>query len=49
MIHYGLTAGLSYTEMRRMPPGQILDLYFMRLAYDDQEHGIKRTKNKIYD
>lgn len=49
MISFGLTAGLSYSEMRRMPPGQIIDLYFYRQAYDDQQHGIRREKEKIYD
>ena len=35
--------------MRRMTPGLICDLYVMRLRYDDEEHGIKRQRNKRYD
>lgn len=49
MLHYGLTAGLTYSEMGRMPPGLVCDLYVMRLRYDDEEHGIKRKKQTIYD
>ena len=49
IIHYGLTAGLSYHEMGRMPPGLVCDLYIMRQAYDDDEHGVSRPKDKIYD
>lgn len=49
ILHYGLTAGLTYTEMRKLTPGLICDLYIMRLRYDDEEHGIRRQKNKIYD
>lgn len=49
IIHYGLTAGLRYSEMGLLPPGLIIDLYVMRLRYDDMEHGIRRKKEKIYD
>ena len=49
VIHYGLTAGLKFDEMGRLPPGLVCDLYVMRLAYDDAEHGIRRVKDKIYD
>ena len=42
MIHWGLVAGLTYTEMRRMKPGLIVDCYVWRRAYDDDQHGIKR-------
>jgi hypothetical protein len=49
VLHYGLTAGLTYTEMGTMPPGLICDLYVMRLRYDDEEHGIKRRRQQIYD
>ena len=48
-VHYALTAGLTYTEALKMPPGLICDLYVMRLNYDDEEHGIRRQKNQIYD
>lgn len=42
MIHWGLVAGLTYTEMGEMSPGMIVDLYIWRRTYDDQQHGIKR-------
>ena len=42
MIHWGLIAGLSYTEMGDMPPGMIVDFYIWRQAYDDEQSGIKR-------
>lgn len=49
MIHYGLTAGLTFSEMHRMAPGLVCDLYVYRMRYDDQQHGIRRKKEKIYD
>jgi len=49
VLHYGLVAGLTYSEQHRLPPGLIMDLYVMRLKYDDMEHGIKRKKETIYD
>ena len=42
MIHWGLVAGLTYTEMGDMTPGMIVDMYIWRRKYDDQQHGIKR-------
>lgn len=42
MIHWGLVAGLTFTEMHEMPPGMILDMYIWRRTYDDEQHGIKR-------
>lgn len=33
---YGLIAGLTYTEMREMLPGFILDAFVRRLKYDTQ-------------
>lgn len=32
-----------------MAPGLILDLYLFSREYDDEQHGIKREKNKIFD
>ena len=32
-----------------MPPGMICDLYVMRQRYDDEQHGIRRKKETIYD
>ncbi len=49
LISYGLISGLTYTEMRRMAPGKICDMYVYRLRYDDMEHGIRRKKETIYD
>lgn len=42
MIHWGLVAGLTYTEMMDMTPGMIMDLYVWRRTYDDEQHGIRR-------
>lgn len=42
LIGYGLIAGLTYSEVLKSPPGAVLDWYFMRLKYDDQQHGVKR-------
>ena len=49
LIHYGLAAGLQYSDMHHMPPGLICDLYVMRQAYDDDQHGIRRKRQTIYD
>lgn len=49
MIHYGLIAGLTYTEMHRMAPGLVCDLYVLRLRYDDMENGIKRATRQMFD
>ena len=38
----GLTAGLSLTEINRMKPGAVLDLFIYRRNYDDVMHGIVR-------
>ncbi len=48
-IHYGLTSGLTYTEMHTMAPGLVCDLYVLRQRYDDEQHRIRRKSNKIYD
>ena len=42
MIHWGLVAGLTYSEMCEMSPGMIVDMYIWRRAYDAQQHGIRR-------
>ncbi len=42
MIHWGLVAGLTYTEMGEMSPGMILDEYIWMRACHDEQHGIKR-------
>ena len=38
-----MIAGLSWTETRAARPGAMLDLFVLRRAYDDEQHGIKRT------
>ena len=42
LIGYGLIAGLTIREIMRTPPGVVLDWYFMRVRFEDQQHGIKR-------
>jgi len=34
MVSYGLTAGLTRTEIDRMKPGEIMDLYYYRREHD---------------
>lgn len=41
---FGLIAGITYTETRSMTPGELCDYYIQRQAYDDQQHGIKRSE-----
>lgn len=38
----GLTAGLSLSEIHRMKPGAVTDLFIYRRNYDDVMHGIIR-------
>lgn len=45
----GLIAGLSLTEMGRLLPGMVIDLYVLRQRYDDQQHGIKRKAKEDSD
>lgn len=42
MVHYGLVAGLAFSELGPLPPGLVCDLYVLRQRYDDQQHGIRR-------
>lgn len=37
---YGIIAGLSYTECRRLRPGFILDMFLQRHKYD-QAHTVR--------
>lgn len=47
---WGLIAGVSITEQRELRPGLLLDLYVLRRAYDDEQHGITRgTKDDDHD
>ena len=41
---YALIAGVNWPEAERMAPGFIMDLYLARRAYDDDQHGIRRTR-----
>ena len=42
MAGYGLIAGLSWTEMRDMLPGEVMDCYLSRREYDDAHFGVRR-------
>lgn len=44
LVAFGLIAGLALPEMGGLAPGFICDLYVYRQRYDDQQHGIRRTK-----
>lgn len=41
-IGYALIAGLTRGEALTMEPGEIMDIYGQRQAYDDDMHGIRR-------
>ena len=45
VVSYGLTAGLSYSEMQDLEPGFVLDCFILRRNYDDLMHGIRRGEN----
>jgi hypothetical protein len=42
VIGYGLVAGLTFTEMQDMMPGEILDYFIYRRNYDDVRFGTER-------
>ena len=44
-----MIAGVSLTEQKTLTPGFLLDLYVLRRAYDDEQHGIKRGDNDDHD
>ena len=46
---WGMIAGVSLTEQRALNPGFLLDLYVLRRAYDDEQHGIKRGEEDDHD
>lgn len=48
-IAYGLVAGLGLSEMQSLAPGMICDLYIYRMRYDDEQHGIKRARQRCAD
>ena len=41
---WGLVAGIPLAEQEHLAPGLVLDCFWARQQYDDQEHGIKRKK-----
>ena len=41
---YGLIAGIPIGEARRMEPGFVMDMYWMRGMYDARMSGIKTAK-----
>lgn len=40
---------MSLTEQKELQPGFLLDLYVLKRAYDDEQHGIKRGDNDDHD
>lgn len=45
----GLRAGLRWPDLGRMPPGLVCDLFIYAQRYDDEQHGVRRKKEKIFD
>jgi hypothetical protein len=37
------------TEQKELKPGFLLDLYVLKRAYDDEQHGIKRGSDDDHD
>lgn len=44
---WGLIAGVSIADQRRMTPGMLCDLYVLRRRYDDEQHGIRRKSDDV--
>jgi len=44
VLAYGLIAGIGYRDSREMSPALVCDMYVLRQRYDDEQHGITRTK-----
>jgi len=42
---WGLIAGVTLKEQEALRPGFLLDLFVLRRAYDDEQHGITRKKD----
>ena len=42
---WGLIAGVTLQEQEALRPGFLLDLFVLRRAYDDEQHGITRKKD----
>ena len=45
IVSWGLIAGLTLSEIHRMKPGAVMDLYIYRRNYDDVQHGIRRVRS----
>lgn len=45
MTAWGLIAGVGYTEQQELTPGYLCDLFVLRRAYDDEQHGILREED----
>lgn len=48
IVSYGLIAGLTYTEMQKLAPGFVIDMYLMKQRYDDEQHQLKRKSPYEY-
>lgn len=48
-LAYGLIGGLCLADMRHMLPGLVCDLFVYRRRYDDEQHGVKRHKERCED
>ena len=42
VISFGLIAGVNFSEMGRLAPGFLCDLYVYRRKYDGALHGVTR-------
>ncbi len=40
-----MIAGASLTEQKELEPGYLCDLFVLRRAYDDEQHGIRREND----
>ena len=40
-----MIAGVSWTEQLDMTPGMLCDLFVLRRAYDDEQHGVQRVED----
>ena len=44
---YGLIAGIPIREARRMEPGFVMDMYWMRGQYDARMSGMKTARQYL--
>jgi len=45
---YGLIAGVTLDETLASTPGFVMDMFLMKRAYDDEQHGLKRRKTAAW-